>query len=284
MAGNYPDVPAPRMALDVDGTIGFHVLKAGGAITTLTGANMIALNDEGGNTSYGPVGTSWFGYIFPQFRDLSGVFMAANTVYSDIAQTSVDTTNGFDGTWVTALNPATSRANALTPLSPDYRANITALSSTNVKAFRWTGANNTVYALHLYGSISAGQTPDRLRMWHPTLDQPLDDATSADGAHLDWAEVTRSTTADRTFRVKNNSATLTANSIALTSSALTDATPSLPPQITYSDGGAFATTINIGNLTPGVISSLLTVRRTTSSTAALGLWNWRTIAEAGSWT
>ena len=112
----------------------------------------------------------------------------------------------------------------------------------------------------------------------------LDDNTFEDGTHIDWGDTVRGTSADRTFRVKNNSATLTANSIQLSTTVLTNTTPSLVNQFEYSDGGAFAQTLDIGNLAPGAISPLITVRRNTDISATLSVWTARIDIEPTSWS
>ena len=285
MAGFYADALAPRMAFDIDGTVGFILSGNGsGSVTQMTAGELANLNDQSTSTITLPAnGTYSWGLIFPELRDVKGIIHAITNGWSSQVQSSTDTTNGLDGTWITQI------ASLPTPSPLDQvvvRTNVQSCNINAVKAIRInspTSGNRLAYWLHLYGSITDNTGLDKLRMWHPTLDEPLDDSTSADGSHLDWAEVTRGTTADKTFRIKNNSATLTANSISLTTSVPSDASPAIGPQITYSDGGAFATSINIGNLSPGAISPLITVRRTTSSTAALSLWTWRTITEAGSW-
>lgn len=45
MAGSYPDVPAPRMAWDRDGSVGFTITGAG-TLSQLTQAQMQEFNDE----------------------------------------------------------------------------------------------------------------------------------------------------------------------------------------------------------------------------------------------
>ena len=84
--------------------------------------------------------------------------------------------------------------------------------------------------------------------------------------------------------MKNNSATLTANSIQLSTTVLTNTTPSLVNQFEYSDGGAFAQTLDIGNLAPGAISPLITVRRNTDISATLSVWTARIDIEPTSWS
>lgn len=281
MAGNYPDVPAPRMAFDRDGSTGARV-SSSNAIVALTQTELQQINNEtNGEISNSDVGAR-YAIIFPQLRDVAGYFIYSGltTFFKDIS-TSVNTTNGLDGTWVIqSANPT-----AITNSSPGYRSNIQTVTWAGVKAVRFrtvdTGWN---WGMHLYGTITAGQTPDRLRAWHPTLDEPLDDNTSADGAHFDWGDIQRNTTSDKTFRIKNNSATLTANSIAINQEALTDTTPTVASQFTFSDGGAFASSINIGSLAPGAISPVITKRYTRPSNATLSLWTSRTLVIPGSWT
>lgn len=299
MAGFYPDVPAPRLAYDRDGTVGFVIDLSTNSVSQMSAGNLVTLNDESsGSILLINAGNSTmdyaYGLIFPELRNIIGV----RNFHSGFGQTgggslqyTTNSSNGVDGTW-TSIG-ATGYSDVTTGFSSTVlRTGITAISMLGVKGFRIrrnVGPNfgaNSWYALtlHLYGSISAGQTPDRLRMWHPALDEPLDDNTSADGAYLDWGDVVRSTTQDRTFRVKNNSSTLTANSINIAASALTDAAPTLITQYTFSDGGAFGASVTVTSLSPGAISGVITVRRTTPSNAALSLWTLRITADPGSWT
>lgn len=281
MAGNYPDVPAPRMAFDRDGSVGARI-SSSNTVTLLTQAELQQINNEtNGEISNSDVGAR-YAIIFPQLRDMSGYFIYSGlaSFFKDIS-TSADTTNGLDGTWtIHSANPTASATSA-----PGYRSNIQAVSWAGIKAFRFrtvdTGWN---WGLHLYGAVAAGQTPDRLRMWHPTLDEPLDDATSADGAYFDWGDVQQNTTSDKTFRIKNNSSTLSANSIVISQETLTDTTPTVNSQFTFSDGGAFLASLDIGNLAPGALSPVITKRFTRPANATLSLWTSRTIANPGSWS
>ena len=163
--------------------------------------------------------------------------------------------------------------------------NISGVKALKINASRGGGSGAAALLnFHIYGGIALGQNDDRLRMWHPTLDQPLDTNDSTSGSHLDWGDVVRGTSADKTFRIKNQSSTLTANSIAISTEVLTNTSPDIASQITYSSGGAFSTSINIGNLAARGISPLITVRKITLSNATLSLWWLRTLAEATSWS
>lgn len=301
MAGNYPDVPAPRMAYDRDGTIGYWWNTSGAGANsggTMTGTQLRNLNSETAvMVSSGISGTSssYFGFIFPQLRDVVAYTnfryfdSNGNTYNVGSIETSVNTTNGVDGTWTNrgASTPLPATSNGIIPA---YRiaSNQTAVTWSGIKAIRINSTNNwhspSISNTYLYGSMSAGQTPDRLRFWHPTLDEPLDDATSSDGGFLDFGDATRGTTADKTFRIKNNSASLTANTITIGLDVLTDASPTLTTQFTLSDGGAFGATVSIASLAPGAISPVITIRRTTPSNAALVVWTIRITADPVSWS
>lgn len=288
MAGFYPDVTAPRMAYDRDGTVGINIATGyASVVSQLSSGTLLALNDE---TSTNAVNGNGICLIFPELRDLRGILIryhetgTGSSPSISATQWSANTTNGIDGTWA-SLGTLGSYG---TGDPVQYRQNIQSLSANGVRGLRWAqgggGATITYRTVHIYGALSAGENPDRLRMWHPTLDEPLDDNNSSDGAYLDWGDVVRGTTQDRAFRIKNNSATLTANSIDLSINVPSDTSPTVASQHTLSDGGLFAATINIGNLAPGSISSVVTLRRTIASNATLSLWTGRITVNPGSWT
>lgn len=293
MAGSYPDAPGRRMVYDRDGTV---VLFLQNSATTVvdelsTGEKQqINRDDAAGDYNISAMQSldTWMCFLFPELRDITHYYVAVTTgagtgsISPGNLQWSADTSNGIDGTWTNAANPFQWDTSQTTP---NLRNNIDAVSISGAKAIRFfadnSGGQRTIHwqAIHLYGGPASGQNPDRLRLWHPTLDQEIG------GAYFDWGDVARSTSADRTFRVKNNSAALTANGIVVSLSALTDTTPSVPGQHLLSqDGVNFAATQNIGVLSPGAISPVLTLRRVTPSNAGLSLWWARVAAVATTWT
>ena len=284
MAGSYPDAPGHRMAYDRDGSVVVSV-SSSGVSTELGSAQKRALNDEFGSTTGGDgVSLSTGGHlavIFPEVRDLAAYFLSKYGSYGDPSgvQVSTDTTDGTDGAW-SAVALAFSVTTTY-PVKPAYRQRITSAAASGIKGVRVTmsaaGNPPSVYALHLYGAPTSA-TGDRLDLWHPTLDERL--GASA----LDWGNVPRGSSADRTFRIKNSSATLTASGITASLDALTDTTPSVPGQhlLSYS-GGAFAATASVGNLAPGAISGVVTLRRVIAADAGLGMWSARVIADATTW-
>lgn len=292
MAGNYDDAPGHRMAYDQDGTIVIRRnWNTDTLIDTVSGSDLIVMNDESsGRYAAFPKGAQYeLIFIFPELRDIVGYVSQGNgagetQVWRDI-RWSANTTNGIDGTWTT-----TTQDYAITgTFNPTaLRNDIVTLSLSGVKAVGFgtqqdggavSGGPLELACHHLFGSIASGQNPDRLRIWHPTLDQEVGPA------YFDWAEQERGATNTITFRVKNQSATLTANSIAINMEALTDTTPTNVSQHTFStDNVTYLSTINIGNLSAGALSSVLYMKRTTPSNAALGLWWTRMQAIASSWT
>lgn len=280
MAGTYPDVPGHRMAYDRDGSAG-AIVETSGGVTSLSGGDMVTINDEASGYVAMSPSTKSLAIIFPELRDVVGyaaVYESTDGSAPSTVYTSVDTTNGYDGTWVnrgTFVN---------TTIGAGLRT-IQSVTWSGIKAVRFHGAggnfggSNRFLAIHVFGTPASGQNPNRLRLWHPTLDQEIT------GAYFDWGDVPRSTALTKQFRVKNNSSTLTANSVALTREALTDTSPTNVSAHEFStDGVNYAGTVNIGNLAPGAISSVLTMRRTTPSTAVLSLWWARIVASASSWT
>lgn len=270
------------MAYDRDGTQGYFVNSVG-TITQLTNANLVTMNNEN-NDAITPGGTAngRLVFFFPELRDINGFFWNAEDNFfgaaSMVFEVSTNTTNGLDGTWTQIGGPATH----LVETVPGYRTDIQTAGALGVKACRFRGVsgNNqlSVRACHLFGNVSPGQNPNRLAIWHPTSDAHVG------GAYFDWGNAPRGSSADRTFRVKNVSASLTAENPQVIIEALTDTTPSVPGQTTLSlDGLTFNASITLPNLAPGGLSSVCTVRRVTPSNAVLSVWAWRMVAQATSW-
>ena len=274
MAGRYPDVIGPRMAYDRDGSV-VVLIDGDNVITELTGAQAKEINDEDAASIHGD---RRIAVLFPELRDLVGYF-ARMSGFAGIGalEASIDTSNGLDGTWTTVVDPWINAPDVV----PSYRSAIQAVSATGKRAVRFaitpSALGMYISALHLYGAASAGETT-YLHLWDPALSQDLG------GAALDFGDVPRGSSADRTFRVKNAHPSLTAQGVTLTLEALTDTTPSVPGQFLLStDGATFGAQAGLGNLGPGAVSGLVTIRRNTPVDAALGLWAARVVAAAGSW-
>jgi hypothetical protein len=288
MAGNYPDAPSWRMAIDRDGTQLVHVAE-NNTISVGSTTDLRSLNDE----FDAGILSDYNGYtvlIFPELRDIDGLFIHWQSgqfgpALNGGVQVSTNTTNGLDGTWTSiGATPVNAAAN---PTKPAYRTQISSTTALAVRAVRVKWGNSSygssyfsnLLSFHVYGEPAPGQNPNRLELWHPTLDEKLPPA------YLDWGDVPRSSSADKTFRVKNLSSQQSANSIRVAMEILTDSgAPSVVAQHTLSyAGGSYVPQVNIGSLAPGAISGVVTLRRVTPSNAVLSLWSFRVFAESTDW-
>lgn len=297
MAGVYTDIPGTRFALDQDGTI----LKWRDYTTSTTWADISASLSETQKVNTAnyidiatPSGNDFVQFVvaFPEARTISGIFLhggwsATNiTTQSPAWEYSTDTTDGTDGTWaattVTFTNYGQHDQGSDNP-KPYYRSDIATLALSNVKGLRmrWNGAANwssnaRIFVLHIYGS-RPNTGVDRLDFWHPTTDQEIG------AAALDFGDMTQGTSATRQFRLKNLSGTLTANTITVQVSDLLPEYSGTGVQLS-TDNVTFQSSVSIGNLAPGVISSVLYVKRTVAATETTTQRQARLLANAASWS
>jgi hypothetical protein len=265
MAGSYLDPPGHRMAYDRDGSAVFY-----GSTAMTTQSYIERLNNETNQQWGGPNGVT-VGVIFPELRDVVAVIGDLRNSGLSSFSTSVDTTNGTDGTWVGRGNPGNKFKYA-----PNYRTP-SLVNWPGVKAVRMSPVDSgkQVWGLHIYGTPSAS-------------DKHLDFFDTASVARVtsvffDLGDVTLGATITREFRIKNRSAILTANGVVLRATALTDSSPTYAGQWEFStDGATFFTTVNLGDLAPGAVSGIVTARIIPQS--GIGLWAQRLHAEATSWT
>jgi len=290
MAGSYPDAPNRRMGLDADGSI-LVAMNAqsngspGGPVTEIGGTNKTNSQDEQFDLNcYNQLLASSdavIGWIFPELREVDGIFMSSglanntgNTV--DVVWTSGDTTDFITGTWTQRI------ANYVDPAhnSIAYRQSITSLAISNVRSVsaRMQGGSfgrQSMQKYMLYGEISAGQTPDRL-LW-------IDEITGLEfNLPLDYGDVPRGSARDREVRIKNNSGSLTANTIQITAEDLY-----LGSAAWYTfdiAGGGFASTRQIASLGSGATSGLITIRQIVPDATTLGVNSARAYANVSSWT
>jgi len=197
-----------------------------------------------------------------------------------LVETSLNTTNGLDGAWV-SLTTFT-EAEFETPIGVSARTGIKSVSALGVKGIRLKHVGDNgggQMTFNVYGTVTAGQSIDRLAFWHPTLDQELTPA------YLDWGDVPRNTNETRQLRVKNLSAAKTANTPRVALDALTDTSPSVVGQHAVStDNATWLSQVNLSNLAPGAISPVVYVKRTTPLTAQPSIWSIRVFAEATTWS
>lgn len=285
MAGFFPDAPAPRMAIDVDGSQGFWINNQA-QVTQLTPTQMATINNEQpvyANSSYTGTTRPRLTIIFPELREIAAVYPVVQTSsggYTFDLEVSSDTTSGVDGTWEHVLSVSSAGVNSLPDdvVSPGYRTPLTDNLPVVARAIR-LGATSSqapyINLFHIYGTIAPGEAAHRLTFWHPTLDEPMP------AAWLDWGDIRQDTTGEQHFRVKNLSPTSAASDVTLTMSALS-VTDALAMHRFSVGAGDQVSTLPIGDLAPGATSPVVTLHRDMAG-AEVGLRTLRLHAAATTW-
>lgn len=281
----YPTVPSRRMAYDDDGT---YVAERSTTVTyevwdEYNSSEKVAMNDEASTgVAVGLGGVPRIHhliFLFPELREVDGFFGAAPNEFNtgtNPLQTSGNTSNGVDGTWTDQVADYQWVVGGVWDY---YRLSITSLAVSNVRGVRAMGqpanSNSAWLAAHLYGEIAAGETPDRLLFV---------DATSGleFTLPLDYGDIPRGSAEDQTFKLKNNSGSLSAGSVQLTTEDLYLGSASW---YSYSEGGAFQATLPLAaSIGSSASSPTITIRRDTPDTEDVGPHAARTQVSVGSWT
>ncbi|MDQ3028895.1 MAG: hypothetical protein M3R09_02450 [Actinomycetota bacterium] len=287
MAGNYPSPTARRIYYGLNGTRSWTKTANQLSTALVEDSSFLGNMDDESSGTVPTVTLSWnpganpghppFVLLkFPTPVDISGIkAWSGNNL---IPAVSNDTTNGVDGTWTTGAT--------VTAATGDQRewsrsATVTPQAFVNVRWLRLTlpmgdNGNRTVGKVILFGGPNGAA--DTLDFWDATLDQV------ASPAVFEFGDRPRGTSATREFRIKNRSATLTAKAISVTRSIVTDTSPSVPGFHTFSlDGTTWIGNLNIGDLLPGAISPVITLRQVVPVDAALWLWQMTVTATANTW-
>ncbi len=292
MAGTYNDAPGARMGWDADGSILLSADPNIGGFTVgmspreewveASLANRQNANDENHISDWALSGNDFLvALIFPEKRDIDGVFFASPTISAGGSDYSVDTTNAVDGSWTTM-----SYVGFDWDIDEDYRDNIDAQSLTGVRCVRWFNSATSIdlSAMHIYGSMATGETPDRIIFLDE--DSGLEFGQSTDDISImDFGDRPRGSIIDFEFRVRNNSTVagnnLTATTIVLTREALFG---SMDTWMTYDEaGGGFMTSETVTSLAPETNSGLLTLRLDIADAASLQVWAARTKVAVTTW-
>lgn len=275
MAGNYPDVPGHRLAWDRDGTI---------LVRLDTNNNFLSEYTSKATYNSETIGTllleGWACFIFPQHMNIVGYTVRQNAAQSQAIMTSVDSTNGADGTWIDR-GPWSNTSNSKAVLR-----DIIPVDWPGVKAVKFRGAYKSgssasrhLANIHLYGALADPGLAAGLQIWHPVEDEQVGPA------YFDWGDRKRSSSISRDFRVKNLSSTLTATDVLVSLEALTNSNPTLlSPTHQFaksSNPGVYSATQTIDELEPGEVSEVLTVRYSVPTDAELSLWWARILAVPG---
>jgi hypothetical protein len=290
MAGSWPDAPGTRLAYQTGSAelwwqgVG---AKQQAARALLTGLNSYAA-DPGGRLPFDAV-TPIVWLLFDVPHDLKGWLLAGRSsggLPTIEVATSVDTTDGGDGTWLVRQSGMTAQADGATSLRAVYRVPepVSADQVTGVRfALDYTGSAPVLSALHCYADVRAGAVSQRLQMWDPDSDKP------AGAALLDWGDAVRGSAEDRAFRVRNCSTTLTARQVVVASRIVPgDEASSGPPvasQFLVSiDGLRYFPHVSLGDLAPDSISAPVRLRRVTPSTAQTGTFDPYLTATPTAWS
>lgn len=290
MAGNYPSPTALRINYDLNGTRSWYK-TANAASTTLTedGSFLANMNDESGgttpvltlawNSSTNPGHEPFVWLRFPAPMDITGIAGYGGTGPIGVSASN-DTTNGVDGTW-TAGSSFTPTTTATIQREWSRSGSITAQSLVNFRNLRLTlpggsTGNRTLGKVLLFGDHNAAS--DSVAFWHATLDQ----AAAVD--LFEFGDRARGITTTRQFRIKNRSTVLTAKNVTVTRSIVTDASPSVPGFHTFSlDGSTWTSSVSLGDIAPGAISPVVTLRQVVPTNASLWLWQMRITATPNTW-
>lgn len=300
MAGIYADIPGTRFALDQDGTVvKWRNFTTSSAWTDITAS--ISEAQKINTTSYVTMGGSenvnsnvyQVALAFPEARSINGLYLhlgfgadLSRLATNPTWESSTDTTDGTDGTWssftATFANYA-AHDQGTDSSKPYYRSDIATVALNNIKGIRlrWNCtvsmvSDFRVFVLNVYGSRPITSV-NRLAFWNPSTDNALT------AAYLDFGDIAQGSVVTRQFRIKNLSGTLTGNSISIAVSDLLPEYGSGGVQVS-TDNSTYASSINIGNLASGVISSVLYVRRTVPGAETTTQRHARLLANAASWT
>jgi hypothetical protein len=295
----YPALIDRRMPYHRDGTrvasTATGLPQSYGPSTYPSGAELIALNSAAVLTAstYAP----WAGlgqdqsfalwWFFPEQRELTGMFVGygsggGTNPGGALLEGSNDSTNGLDGTWETP---------SYTDLFPSAPGTATQVDSwrTGVKSISFTGGKRLIRikgtvpqagggtffsgtVVHLYGEKTAGQTPDDIIYIDHDTTPGVEFATPED-----FGDRPLASTLIRQFRLKNTSATKTANTINI---QCNDADFAISE-----NGTTWVTTINISSLAAGAESATFYTRNTTPAVgSALGPRFAEIVTLVASWT
>lgn len=275
MAGSYPDFPSRKIPYEADGTVVYYATNTDMPFSKVASlvdtTDATTLNKVDGTTLGWSGKSPTFGFLFPEKRDLYATFGHYSTTNSGVYQiyTSVDTTNMYDGTWVQETDQTTGGSTFANWRTNTRSATYSGINSIGLRGYRtYYGTPDTVwvYNIHLYGMIASGETPDRL-LW-------IDEATGLEFGDtsapvtMDWGNKALDTTNIWQFRLKNNSATLSATNTTI---SISDADRGSSAWYEYStNGSTYSVPLNIGTIAAGSTSVLLYARQVIPAGAESG--------------
>jgi hypothetical protein len=259
-----------------DGTVTTNKGSGGTLVSTMATGDMDSLAGWtlGAKKSFSQ--STYFVALFPQQRAVTAVACSSGTATYDGAtlQYSIDTTDGYNGTWVTiATIPNGSVINSPNAL----RSRIFTVGQASVRAVRIANGGSTL-SLEQF-AVWGTTLVNGLLPWHPTLDQPL----SNDTGSLDRGDILiTASPLTQQFRVKNNTV-YTAGTVTIGTQAT--AIGSLDTETVFSlDGTNFQATQAVATIAAGAISGIIHMKRPQPSDVAGTTRIANVIASAATWT
>lgn len=213
-----------------------------------------------------------------RFIDGSWYFNANQTAFLPINNDAYRRLMAVDNVGITALAGTGTRH--VRGLRINYHSNTTIPPAGQQE---WGPYTVALLATHIYGEADNGGDEDRLAMWRHDLDveAPVD--------WFNWGDTPLSSSADKPFRIKNISGSLTATGIEVyTSASFVDgstgyAAPSTMFVYSLDNKVSWYNSVTIASLSPGATSGTIWVRRTVPANAPLSNWSPRVIAEVDTW-
>ncbi len=283
---NYPTPPDRRIAYDQDDTQVTYWNDGVSGVVEADASDLAKINGEADDSLNIVVTTAtpgpWYlAFLFSQAVQLLDARVIIDTIGATVdCEYSDDTTNGRDGSWSQQAAGIT-HSEMSGGVIPEYRNNIAAIGAASghvgwrFKFNAGTESSVRLRCIHLYAD-EHGPT-NRLAFWDPILNVEL-------ASDFDFGDLARGASLTKTFRIKNLSGSLTANSIVLA----VEAGPSHGSPGTWTllstDDSAYAQSINIGALGPGTLSGVLYLKSSPPTNAELNTLSTRIDPAVGSWT
>jgi hypothetical protein len=237
-------------------------------------------NEDNVNGHSQPNTNGTFGYwvIFPELREIDGAVAFWGSTSGMYARGDSTITNPFASGWAQSIASGSTPDGGLTP-DDRYRDVIVSMAESSrrgVACFKTDGGGNKLRAWHIYGEISAGETPDKI-IW-------IDEGTGLDFAlPIDYGDVPRGSSEDFEVRLRNDSATLTANTVQYTAESLHLGAAGWFT-FTLPGGSSYAATQQIASISAATTSGIINIRRITPATEATVVFAARSYANVSSWT
>lgn len=293
MPDEYPPAPGQRLAYDLMGCQLWTYKPDLSSLTRRTTSEMDLLNNE---ENYGPVifngdvfSTLYTEMLFPYPVDFFGIWASGdvslgptgnlNALFSDVSVTS-DPQHVVQDTDLTEVTDHLTLPKHFNTWR--FSTEITEFSAENVWAIRGTMRAGHIFGdirlhqLHLYAAPNPENNPNRVIV--------IDDDTGLEVASVvDWGNTARGSVRSHTFQVKNNSATHTATDVTLGFHSLNTGVAAWHEM--RDGGGAWSTSLNLGNIGPGVTyANDIDVRVTVPTGAGLDARSNRLTVQFTGWT